>query len=81
MSWGIQTVSYPIRYHRSIICAKLNNDVTHDSRYIPTRGMDDVCTELAVPVVVGDRLLGVLNVESTRSLDEEDAVDLAIVAD
>jgi signal transduction histidine kinase len=59
----------------------LLNDVTSDSRYIPTPGVDDVCAELAVPVVVGDRLLGVLNVESTRPLNEEDAVDLEIVAD
>jgi signal transduction histidine kinase len=43
--------------------------------------MDDVCAELAVLVVVGDRLLGVLNVESTRPLSEEDAVDLESVAD
>jgi GAF domain len=43
--------------------------------------MDDVCAELAVPVVVGDRLLGVLNVELTRPLSEEAAVDLESVAD
>jgi GAF domain-containing protein len=43
--------------------------------------MDDVCAELVVPVVVGDRFLGVLNVESTRPLSEEDAVDLESVAD
>jgi signal transduction histidine kinase len=59
----------------------LLNDVTSDPRCIPARGMDDVCTELAVPVVVSDRLLGVLNVESTRRLSEEDAVDLEVVAD
>jgi signal transduction histidine kinase len=59
----------------------LLNDVAGDPRYIPVRGMDDVCAELAVPVVVGDRLLGVLNVESTRRLSEEDAVDLEVVAD
>jgi signal transduction histidine kinase len=89
---GVYSAMVPTDYrqsvHQGIVGAAartrqriLLNDVTHDSRYIPTRGMDDVCTELAVPVVVGDRLLGVLNVESTRSLDEEDAVDLAIVAD
>jgi signal transduction histidine kinase len=59
----------------------LLNDVTSDPRYIPASGMNGVCSELAVPVVVGDRLLGVLNVESTRPLSEEDAVDLESVAD
>jgi signal transduction histidine kinase len=59
----------------------LLNDVASDPRYIRAPGRDDVCSELAVPVVVGDRLWGVLNVESTRPLSEEDAVDLEIVAD
>jgi signal transduction histidine kinase/putative methionine-R-sulfoxide reductase with GAF domain len=59
----------------------LLNDVSSDPWYIPTPGVTDVCAELAVPVVVGDRLLGVLNVESTRPVSEEDAADLEIVAD
>jgi signal transduction histidine kinase/putative methionine-R-sulfoxide reductase with GAF domain len=59
----------------------LLNDVTSDPRYIAAPGMNGVCSELAVPVVVGDRLLGVLNVESTRPLNEEDATDLESVAD
>jgi len=89
---GIYSAMLPKDYrqsiHQGIIGAAararqriLLNDVTSDPRYIPARGMDDVCTELAVPVVVGDRLLGVLNVESTRRLSEEDAVDLEVVAD
>jgi len=89
---GIYSAMLPKDYrqsiHQGIIGAAararqriLLNDVTRDPRYIPARGMDDVCTELAVPVVVGDRLLGVLNVESTRRLSEEDAVDLEVVAD
>ena len=89
---GIYSAMLPKDYrqsiHQGIIGAAararqriLLNDVASDPRYIPARGMDDVCTELAVPVVVGDRLLGVLNVESTRRLSEEDAVDLEVVAD
>jgi len=89
---GIYSAMLPKDYrqciHQGIIGAAararqriLLNDVTSDPRYIPARGMDDVCTELAVPVVVGDRLLRVLNVESTRRLSEEDAVDLEVVAD
>lgn len=89
---GIYSAMLPKDYrqsiHQGIIGAAararqriLLNDVASDPRYIPARGMDDVCTALAVPVVVGDRLLGVLNVESTRRLSEEDAVDLEVVAD
>jgi GAF domain-containing protein len=89
---GIYSTILPRDYRQSIhqgiigaaACARqriLLNDVASDPRYIPIPGIDDVCTELAVPVVVGGRLLGVLNVESTRHLSEEDTVDLEIVAD
>ncbi len=85
---AIMPTDYRQSIHQGIVGAVarmrrriLLNDVTSDPRYIPTPGVDDVCAELAVPVVVGDRLLGVLNVESTRPLSEEDGVDLEIVAD
>jgi signal transduction histidine kinase len=89
---GIYSAMLPKDYrqsiHQGIVGAAararqriLLNGIASDLRYSPARGMDDVCAELAVPVVVGDRLLGVLNVESTRRLSEEDAVDLEVVAD
>jgi signal transduction histidine kinase len=89
---GIYSALIPIGYRQSLqqgivgAAARtrqriLLNDVASDPCYIPTPGVTDVCTELAVPVVVGDRLLGVLNVESTRPLSEEEAADLEIIAD
>lgn len=52
------------------------------AREIPYPGLDAPCSQLAVPIVAGDRLLGVLFAESDRDLhfryDHEDA--LAIVA-
>jgi signal transduction histidine kinase/putative methionine-R-sulfoxide reductase with GAF domain len=89
---GIYSAIIPIGYRQSLqqgivgAAARtrrriLLNDVASDPCYIPTPGVTDVCAELAVPVLVGDRLLGVLNVESTRPLSEEEAADLEIVAD
>jgi signal transduction histidine kinase len=59
----------------------LVNDVTADPRYTPTPGGVPACAELAVPIVLGDRVLGVLNVESNRTLTAEDVDGLQIVAD
>jgi len=56
-------------------------DVRHDPRYIPIPGAHDIRAELAVPIVAGNRLLGVLNIETTDPLDREEASDLEIVAD
>jgi signal transduction histidine kinase len=51
----------------------LVNDVARDPRYVrPTE---------AVPIVLGEEVLGVLNVESASPFDEEDAASLQIVAD
>jgi len=59
----------------------LVNDVTHDPRYFPTPNSKGIYAELAVPIMLGDECLGVLNVESGKSLSEEDAEYLRIVAD
>jgi len=58
----------------------LVNDVSHDPRYFPTPGAVGITAELAVPILLGDRALGVLNVESGTPFDEEDAASLQIVA-
>jgi sigma-B regulation protein RsbU (phosphoserine phosphatase) len=42
----------------------LLNDVTTDSNYIPAN--PDVCSELAVPLIVKNRLIGVLDIESEQ---------------
>lgn len=56
-------------------------DVRQDPRYLPVPGAEDIRSELAFPLVVGNRLLGVLNVESTQFISEGEAADLEIVAD
>jgi GAF domain-containing protein/two-component sensor histidine kinase len=56
-------------------------DVRQDTRYIPIPNAEDIRSELALPIVTGNRLLGVLNVETTRPIDHDDAADLELVAD
>lgn len=58
----------------------LVNDVARDPRYVPTPGVEGIRAELAVPIILGARVLGVLNVESTHELTEEDAAGLRVVA-
>jgi signal transduction histidine kinase len=59
----------------------LVNDVASDPRYFPTPGSEGIRAELAVPMLVGARVVGVLNVESAAPFDAEDAAGLEIVAD
>jgi GAF domain-containing protein len=60
---------------------QLVNDVGLDPRYYPTPGADDVKAKLAVPILLGEQVLGVLNVESGGAFTEDDALSLQIVAD
>ncbi|HEY3230700.1 MAG TPA: GAF domain-containing protein, partial [Roseiflexaceae bacterium] len=60
---------------------QLVNDVTADPRYILAPGAVGIRAELAVPIVSGDEVLGVLNVESGDRFSEDDATSLQIVAD
>ena len=60
---------------------QLVNDVAADPRYILPPGAADICAELAVPLLSGDQVLGVLNVESGERFSEDDAASLEIVAD
>ena len=59
----------------------LVNDVLADPRYLRTPGGPDVYAEVAVPIVLGDSVLGVLNVETDEPLAESDADVLRLVAD
>jgi len=59
----------------------LVNDVHSDPRYLRTPGAPDVYAEIAVPVLLGDSVLGVLNVETDEPLAESDAELLRLVAD
>jgi signal transduction histidine kinase len=58
----------------------LIDDVRADPRYIPVPGAPTVRSELAVPVLSGDRLLGVLNIESADPIGEEDAESIELLA-
>lgn len=59
----------------------LVNDVLKDPRYLHTPGGPDVYAEVAVPILFGDSVLGVLNVETDDPLTESDAELLQLVAD
>jgi signal transduction histidine kinase len=59
----------------------LVNDVTADPRYLPTPGGAPARAELAVPILLGDRVLGVVNVEREEPFSEEDAGIVGIIAD
>ena len=59
----------------------LVNDVSQDARYVPTPGSEGIRAELAVPILLGGEVLGVLNVESADPFSPEDAASLEIVAD
>ncbi|MCC6317940.1 MAG: GAF domain-containing sensor histidine kinase [Gemmatimonadaceae bacterium] len=59
----------------------LVNDVASDPRYIVVPGSQGIVAELAVPILLGDRCLGVLNVESDNRFTQNDVDVLRIVAD
>jgi signal transduction histidine kinase len=61
--------------------AQLVNEVASDPRYVPTPGAVGIRTELAVPILLGEKVLGVVNAESSEPFTEEDAMSLRIVAD
>jgi GAF domain-containing protein/DNA-binding CsgD family transcriptional regulator len=59
----------------------LVGDVRSDTRYRTPQGARKVRAEVVVPIMVGDRLLGVLRVESEQAIVEDDASGLQIIAD
>ena len=61
--------------------AILVEDVTTDPRYVPVLNAVGIKCSLALPILLGNEVLGVLNVESDEPFDDEDPVSLAIVAD
>jgi GAF domain-containing protein len=60
--------------------AQLVNDVSADPRYV-TPGVSGGRAELAVPMLHGEDLLGVVNVEGDGPFDELDRMSLGIVAE
>lgn len=61
--------------------AQLVNDVSVDPRYIKPPGCITNRTELAVPILSGDEVLGVLNVEGQLPFDDLDLQSLEVVAE
>jgi signal transduction histidine kinase len=59
----------------------LVNDVATDPRYLPELRASAIHGELAAPIIVGDRLLGVLSIKSERDISPADAEEVAIIAD
>lgn len=60
---------------------QLVNDVPNDPRYVTPPGVRKPQAELAIPIVHGDEVLGVLNVEGDCTFDELDRSSLEIVAE
>ncbi len=61
--------------------AQLVNDTASDPRYVRPPGVRGASAELAVPIRVSGRVLGVVNVESDQPFDDLDLASLEIVAD
>jgi signal transduction histidine kinase len=61
--------------------AQLVNEVGADPRYVTPPGVPRARAELAVPMLYGDDLLGVVNVEGDGPFDELDRMSLGIVAE
>jgi len=59
---------------------ELVNDVTADPRYIAVPGAD-IVAELAMPILLGDKLWGVLDAAGARPFTEADVTGLLIVVD
>jgi GAF domain-containing protein/HAMP domain-containing protein len=59
------------------------NDTAQDATYLPNPILPDTRSEAAIPLRVGDRILGVLDVQSTRTqaFAEDDLRSLQILAD
>ena len=55
--------------------AVIVNDVRHESGWLPNPLLPDTASELAVPLIIGDQILGVLDVQSDiiNAFSEEDA--------
>lgn len=58
-------------------------DVSKEPRYVPVEGASDTRSELAVPIIFREQVVGVLNVESTEPDDfsQADVATLQTIAD
>jgi signal transduction histidine kinase len=61
--------------------AQIVNDVRADPRYVPPPRPIDVTCELAVPIMLGNEVFGVVNVEGHVPFEDEDVASIRIIAD
>jgi phosphoserine phosphatase RsbU/P len=61
----------------------LVGDVLHDTRFLPDSALEETRAELAVPLKVGKRIVGILDVQNntTNALGEKDVFVLEALAD
>ncbi len=76
------TTTIPLGQEQSLVAraararqAVIVNDVRSDPSWLPNPLLPDTASEMAVPMIVGDQILGVLDVQSERlnAFTEEDA--------
>lgn len=61
----------------------LAQDISQEPRFVPNQALPDTQAELAVPLKLGDQIIGVLDVQSTQtySFDDDDLFILQTLAD
>ncbi len=83
------TTAIPIGQEQSLVAraartrqAVIVNDVRSDPGWLPNPLLPDTASEMAVPMIVADHILGVLDVQSERlnAFTEEDAIIQATLA-
>ena len=84
----IMEPEYRLSIHTGIMGAAVReravqmvNDVHADPRHLPTPGAVGIIAEIALPILLGNRVFGVLNVESDTQFTEEDRAGLQVLAD
>jgi GAF domain-containing protein len=89
---GAETPDIPPDYRQSIHVGIIGeaartrqpvlvHSVADDPRYLPMLKAHAIRAELAMPIVLGERLLGILNIESEHPISADDAAGVAIIAD
>jgi signal transduction histidine kinase len=61
--------------------AQIVNDVHNDPYYVPPPLPIEVTSELAVPIVLGTEVFGVINIESNHPFHSDDEASIQIIAD
>ena len=61
--------------------AQIVNDIHNDPYYVPPPMPIEVTSELAVPIVLGNEVFGVINIESLHPFHSDDEASIQIIAD